>query len=193
VFAFNQEPTMPDVLQQAMQQFAAQNAFFAALTIFSAEYLVFVLVALWLVVVAMVYRSVTFASLVRTAALAIISFALSLVATRIVSDPRPYLVEHMKTTLVHISTDNGFPSDHVLLAAFLTISLWWVARHYIPVLALGMVLVALGRLGVAAHHTLDVAGSFVIVLVVALIITFIPLPRAWNAPLYNRFKPQRAS
>ncbi len=60
------------------------------------------------------------------------------------------------------------------------ISLWWIARRYIPLFALGVILVALGRLGVGAHHTLDVVGSFVIVLVVALIIGLIPLPRAWR-------------
>ena len=184
---------MPDILQQAMQQFATQNTVLSDVTIFCAEYLVFVLAALWVVVVAISYRSVSLAFLVRTVALAAISFGLSLILTNVVSDPRPYVQEHLKTTLVPIATDNGFPSDHVLLASFLMVSLWWLARRYIPVFVVGMVLVALARLGIAAHHTLDVAGSLVIVLVVAFAIGFIPLPKSWNTPLFARFRPQQAS
>ncbi|HUY76969.1 MAG TPA: phosphatase PAP2 family protein [Ktedonobacterales bacterium] len=181
---------MPDVLQQAMQQFAAQNIFLGDLTIFCAEYLVFVLAALWLVVVAISFRAVSVAFIVRAVLLAGVSFALSLVLTRLINDPRPYLVEHLKTTLVPISTDNGFPSDHVLLASFLMISLWWIRRRYIPFFVVGMVLVALARLGIAAHHTLDVAGSLVIVLVVAVIIGFIPLPKSWRRPFLGRSNTQ---
>lgn len=179
---------MPDVLQQAMQSFATMNTITADLAIFCAEYLVYALAVVWLVVVVLNYRKVTLNALIRTVLLAGVSFALSLVLTQIIIDPRPYLVEHLSHTLVPISPDNGFPSDHTLLAAFFMVSLWWLRRRVVPYFAVGTALVALGRLGIAAHHTLDVAGSIVIVLVVALALAAIPLPKAWDKPLLGGAK-----
>ncbi len=183
---------MPDVLQQAMQSFATQNTITADITIFCAEYLVYVLVVAWLIVIVVKYRTITLNALIRTVLLAGISFVLSLVLTQIIIDPRPYLVEHLNHTLVPVSTDNGFPSDHTLLAAFLATSLWWLRRRFIPYFAAGTLLVALARLGIAAHHTLDVAGSIVIVLVVALVLGAIPLPKAWDKPLLGGTKQRPA-
>ncbi len=173
---------MTDVLQQAMQQFAAQNTIFRDLTIFCGEYLVFVLCALWLIIVAISFRAVSLAFLVRLVLLGIGAFALSLVLGPLIVDPRPFVVAHQQP-IIPISTDNGFPSDHTLLAAFLTVNLWWLRRRSIPLLAVGTILVALGRLGIAAHHTLDVTGSILIVLAVALVVGLIPLPKSWRRPL----------
>jgi len=66
--------------------------------------------------------------------------------------PRPYLVTHTRP-LIPTSHDNGFPSDHTLLAAALTASLWWIDRRWLGAFALGTLLVLVGRLGVGAHHT----------------------------------------
>jgi len=40
-----------------------------------------------------------------------------------------------------------------------------------------------GRLGVGAHHTIDVLGSVLIVVVVAAVSGALPLPDAWDRPL----------
>ena len=47
------------------------------------------------------------------------------------------------------------------LAAALTAGLWWLGRRFMVPFAAGTLLIMLGRLGVGAHHTLDVAGSVV--------------------------------
>jgi len=47
-----------------------------------------------------------------------------------------------------------------------------------------VVLVMIGRLGVGAHHTLDVLGSVAIVAVAARVARAIPLPARWAAPLF---------
>jgi membrane-associated phospholipid phosphatase len=41
----------------------------------------------------------------------------------------------------------------------------------------------IGRLGVGAHHTLDVLGSLAIAVVAALVAALLPLPAAWRRPL----------
>ena len=56
-------------------------------------------------------------------------------------------------------------------------------RDFLSTFAAGTALVLLGRLGIGAHHTIDVLGSVAIVAVVAFFIAVVPLPPAWNAPL----------
>ena len=60
----------------------------------------------------------------------------------------------------------GFPSDHVLFAAFLTLAVWYVVRK--PIWTLVMVLltltIAVGRVLALVHSPLDVAGGIVIAL-----------------------------
>jgi len=68
--------------------------------------------------------------------------------------------------------------------AWLTASLWWIDRRWAPAFVAGVVLVMIGRLGVGAHHTLDVLGSVAIVIVAALVARAIPLPARWSAPLF---------
>jgi len=40
-----------------------------------------------------------------------------------------------------------------------------------------------GRLGIGAHHTIDVLGAVGIVGATALVASALPLPAAWNRPL----------
>ncbi|HEX8035798.1 MAG TPA: phosphatase PAP2 family protein, partial [Ktedonobacterales bacterium] len=101
-----------------------------------------------------------------------------------------YVVAHQQP-IVPIAHDNGFPSDHTLMAMVLTTSLWWLWRRFVPYFAVGTLLVMLGRLGIGAHHTFDVVGSVVIVLVVALVVGMLPLPRAWTTPIIGRASMQK--
>ena len=91
-------------------------------------------------------------------------------------------MEHVRP-LIPVARDNGFPSDHTLLAAFLTATLWWIARRALAVFAVGTLLVMAGRLGIGAHHTIDVLGTVGIVAAAALVVAVLPLPVAWNWPL----------
>jgi len=182
---------MNDVLQQAAQSFALHSDVTRAIAVFCAQWLLFVLVAVWLLAGLAHLRDLTPSTLVRIIALAAVSYALAKVLNHVVSDPRPYLVEHTQP-LAPVSADNGFPSDHTLAAAALTASLWWIDRRILPVLAVGTLLVMFGRLGVEAHHTLDVVGSVAIVAVVAVIVGMLPAPAAWNRPLLPGAQPAAA-
>lgn len=86
-------------------------------------------------------------------------------------------------SLIPVSHDNGFPSDHTLLAAALTASLWWIDRRLLLAFAGGTLLVMLGRLGVGVHHTLDVLGAVGIAAVAAVVVRAVPLPATWDRPL----------
>lgn len=174
---------MHDNLQRALQTLAYHNAVLGDIAIVCAAVLVYVMCAVWLIVLAWRHASFTLGAGLRIGALFVLAFAASRVLGHVVVDPRPYIVEHVHP-LMALSHDNGFPSDHTLLAAALTAGLCWFARRLVPLFALGTLLVLLGRLGVAAHHTLDVAGSVAIVAIAALIVGVIPLPPASQQPLF---------
>ena len=168
-----------DGIEQGLQHLAAQSALARDATIFCASYLVFVMAGVWLVIAAISRARIDAAVVARLLILAALSYALSRAGGAVVSDPRPFIVEHIKP-IVAIAHDNGFPSDHVLLAAALTASLWWIDRRLLPLFFGGLVLVALGRMGIAAHHLEDVVGSAVIVAIAAIVAALAPLPWSWQ-------------
>jgi membrane-associated phospholipid phosphatase len=173
---------MHDVIQQGVQTLASQNTATRDVTIFCATLLVYLLGLAWAVVVIYQRATLTVATLGRIVVLGVLAYLLSRVLTSIIIDPRPYIVAHTRP-LIPLAHDNGFPSDHVLLAAFLAASLWWINRRLLPAFVGGMLLVLLGRLGVGAHHTLDVLGSIAIVGVAACVTLAIPLPAIGHKPL----------
>ena len=176
---------MSDIIQQAMQDLATQNAVTRGLAIFCAVVVVYLLGAGWAAIIVAGRARVTIAVVARVIALAALAFVASTVLTGIVIDPRPYVVAHAQP-LIPVGHDNGFPSDHTLLAATLAASVWWIDRRWLAAFAVGTVLVGLGRLGIGAHHTLDIAGSVAIAVVAAVIIARIPLPAAWDRVIVPR-------
>ncbi len=173
---------MRDTLQRALEVLALHNGAAWLVLVFCAAWLVYLLGLAWLVVALRRLRSLSWRTVARVVALGVLAVVGSKVLTHVIIDPRPYLVTHTRP-LIPTSHDNGFPSDHTLLAAALTASLWWIDRRWLGAFALGTLLVLLGRLGVGAHHTLDVVGSVVIAAVAALIVGALPLPASWRTPL----------
>lgn len=174
---------MTDEIQRAVQSLAYANGLTRAIAVFCAQDLVFVLVVAWLPVVYHHRARLTPATVTRLLALLAASYLAAKLISHVVNDPRPYLVQHIEP-LLPLARDNGFPSDHALLAWALAVSLVWLVPGAVGPFVVGAVVVMLARLGVAAHHTLDVAGSAAIVLVVALALTRLPLPEAWNRSLF---------
>ncbi|MCL4508333.1 MAG: phosphatase PAP2 family protein [Chloroflexi bacterium] len=171
-----------DLIQQSVESVAAASGVTVAIAIVFAAVLVFVLAGGWLLIAFNRRKTLTLATAVRCMLLFACAYTIARVLDHLILDPRPYIVEHV-APLMPVASDNGFPSDHVLLAAALTASMWWLSRRALPLFALGTLCVLLGRLGVGAHHTLDVLGSIAIDTVVAIAVTFLPLPQAWQQPL----------
>ncbi len=180
---YREEDGLHDAIQQNIENLAVHNAIARPIIILCAAALVYLLAAAWLLVVARHQDRLSWAVAARIVGMGILAYVASKVLSGIVVDPRPYLVTHTHP-LIATARDNGFPSDHVLLVAWLTASLWWIDRRWAPAFAAGVVLVMIGRLGVGAHHTLDVLGSVVIVIVAALIVRAVPLPARWSTPLF---------
>jgi undecaprenyl-diphosphatase len=87
-----------------------------------------------------------------------ISFLLGRISNLVVSSPRPFVVENIQPLIAHIP-DNGFPSEHTLLVA--TISVLVYTEHKVFGLILGVLTLGVGLARVQAnvHHGIDVVGS----------------------------------
>jgi membrane-associated phospholipid phosphatase len=91
----------------------------------------------------------------------IISLLLAKIGHVLIQDPRPFLQGHFNALIVS-SRDNGFPSDHVLLAAFIAFVMLGRSRVLGSILLVVALAVGLARMAAGVHHSWDVLGSFVI-------------------------------
>ncbi len=170
---------MSDVLQSALHSLAVQHPRLGQMAVFMGDKLWLVLVVAWVVLLLAYRRRLTWEFSARALIALVITGVLALLLSHLIPDPRPYIAEHY-IPLSHVSSDNGFPSDHTLLAAFLSALLLWINWRWASVFAFFTVLVAMGRLAIGAHHTLDVVGSLLIVGVAVGLASWIRLPTAWK-------------
>lgn len=94
-------------------------------------------------------------------ACAVISYLIALIAGQLYFDPRPFVIGHFKPLINH-DTENGFPSDHVLLVSIVA-AVVTVFNRKISLLLWGFTFViAIARVYVGVHHIIDVVGSMFI-------------------------------
>lgn len=91
----------------------------------------------------------------------LLTLFLAKVGSHLYYDPRPFVSGHVTPYFGH-STDNGFPSDHTLLAAFLAFFTLGYNRKIGWILAGLTVLVGGARVIAGVHHVVDIIGSCVI-------------------------------
>lgn len=88
----------------------------------------------------------------------LLTYALGLLGNHLYFDPRPFVVGHFAPLIPH-APDNGFPSDHTLLAsAFAAVGTFWDKRLGFA-LWLIVALIAFARVYTGLHHPIDVLGS----------------------------------
>lgn len=95
---------------------------------------------------------------------AVFSLVLAKVGNKLYTDPRPFVVGHFTPYFSH-AADNGFPSDHTLLASFLAFTTWYFSRKASAALFVIAILIGLSRVIAGVHHLLDIVGSIVFALV----------------------------
>lgn len=173
---------MQDGLQQALQDLATHNIVARDIIIVCAGALIFLMGIAWVIALIRRRTTLTLATVGHIVVLGVLTYLVARVLGRLIIDPRPYLAAHTHP-FIPLPHDNGFPSDHTLLAALMTASLWWIDRRLVLAFAGATVLVALGRLGIEAHHTLDVLGSMAITAMAALVSRVVPFPAMWGRPL----------
>jgi len=149
------------------------------LTVFCATTLLFVLIAAAVVIGLINLHRVTWVTVARMIVAVVVAGMLTLLIKHLVNDPRPFMVEQY-VPLAHASSDNGFPSDHTLVAALLVAWAWLLDRRWTGPFIVGLLAVLLGRLGIGAHHTLDVLASVVFAALGLLAASLVRWPQGWH-------------
>lgn len=142
------------------------------LTIFAAKYLVFIEAALAVILLGFVLYRRPYPAIVRwsvaTVIMLILAYAFAKIGAHLYNDPRPFSQDHVKPLISH-AADNGFPSDHALLAAAIVAAVLLISPPWAIPFAVLAFLVDWARVGAGIHHVADVIGSSVFVAIAALI------------------------
>jgi undecaprenyl-diphosphatase len=89
----------------------------------------------------------------------ILSIILAKIGSHLYNDPRPFVVKHVTPLIAH-GADNGFPSDHTLLSAFVGFALLKYSQRLGLALLLVAALIGAARVLANVHHVTDIVGSF---------------------------------
>ena len=101
-----------------------------------------------------------------------VAFLLSRVAGHFYYNARPFVVGNF-TPLISHAADNGFPSDHMLLAALLATLVFFVNARLGTIAWVVALLVGLSRVAAGVHHTGDIVGSAIISIIAVFIAHYI--------------------
>ncbi len=93
-----------------------------------------------------------------------LAYVISRIAGFLYYNPRPFVVGHFIPLIAH-AADNGFPSDHVLLAGAVATIIWFYNKKLSAVLLAFAILIGWARVYSGIHHAADIIGSLIIVLV----------------------------
>ena len=85
---------------------------------------------------------------------------LAFIASQLYHNPRPFVQGHFTPLLPH-GNDNGFPSDHTLLAAMLGWTALIFSRKMGVTLLVLAALIGASRMAAGLHHLIDIVGAFV--------------------------------
>lgn len=109
-----------------------------------------------------------------------LTYITGLILRQLWFDPRPFVVNKFTPLIAH-AADNGFPSDHALLAGALAALMLYFNRRVSVWLWLIATAIGVARVYVGVHHIVDIAASLVIALGCALITRAI-ISKLWNKP-----------
>lgn len=100
-----------------------------------------------------------------------LSYGVGAAAGHFYYDARPFVVGHF-TPLVAHAADNGFPSDHMLLAAAIAMIGCFISWRLGLVLWVLAIAIGVARVAAGVHHALDIVGSALIAIVVVSLVHF---------------------
>jgi undecaprenyl-diphosphatase len=129
--------------------------------VITGQYFIFVVALIALIITIFSEKEVRW-SIIKLAILSFgIAFLIAYIAGLLYYDARPFVVEHIEPLISH-QPDNGFPSDHTLIA-IVTASVIFVYRHKLGIL-LGVlgILVGVARILAYLHHPVDIVASVLI-------------------------------
>lgn len=103
---------------------------------------------------------------------AVIAVGLDVLGGRLITDQRPFVALHVTPLLAH-SADNGFPSDHSAVAAYVAAALWFIDAPAAALATAAALVLGVARVYVLVHWPIDVVGGWLIGALPAVIVMFI--------------------
>lgn len=91
---------------------------------------------------------------------AIIAFVLTKLGGALFYDPRPFVTQHIMPLYPH-AADNGFPSDHTVLAATIAVAVYSGSKKLGLVLFGLAIVIGVSRVLAHIHSPIDILGSLI--------------------------------
>jgi undecaprenyl-diphosphatase len=104
----------------------------------------------------------------------ILALVLDVIAGHLYYDPRPFVTHHLVPIIAH-AADNGFPSDHALLTAFLGFTMLLYSKRVGIFLLVIALLVSWARVAAHIHNPRDIVGSFAIAAVSVVLVRLVAM------------------
>ena len=131
--------------------------------LFAAKYLILVVVLMALGYWLTLSKKVKIELMVFGLIAGIVSFMLAKIGASLFYDTRPFVAQHI-APLYPRGADNGFPSDHTLLAAFTAVTIYTSSRRLGIGLMVLAVIIGTSRVIGHIHSPIDIVGSLIFAL-----------------------------
>ena len=101
-----------------------------------------------------------------------LTYLVAKVGSYIYFDPRPFVEGNFVPLFSH-SVDNGFPSDHTLLASAFASVLFMFKRSEGLILLFVSFVIGFARVLAGVHHVVDIFGSILISLIITSLVNYL--------------------
>ncbi|HVS78685.1 MAG TPA: phosphatase PAP2 family protein [Candidatus Saccharimonadales bacterium] len=132
-----------------------------SLIIFGAKYLFVFVVLIYLLAWAQASKKYKIQMAVTLILAGIVAIILDKVGSKVYYDPRPFVTHNVKPLVTHIA-DNGFPSEHTVFTASLSMALFFFRPKMGIASFVLAVLVGCSRVAAHIHSPIDIVGGLLI-------------------------------
>lgn len=139
------------------------------IAIFSAQYLIFIIIAIGIAFFLHRPNQEKKELLVFAFITLPIIFIISRICAALYFNPRPFVNNQFLALIPH-EANNGFPSDHTLLSSAVAAIIWHFNKKIGSLLMVLALIVGLARVYVGVHHYVDIFTSILISFFVVIII-----------------------
>jgi undecaprenyl-diphosphatase len=134
--------------------------------IFCAKYVIGLVALGWIVALWRLGPGRRLQFVLATIVTGIIALILSRLGSRLYYDPRPFVSGNVQPLIAH-AADNGFPSDHSLLAMALAAITFFFHRKIAWIMLALTVIIGAARVLAHVHSPIDIIGAWVMAAVAA--------------------------
>lgn len=128
------------------------------LIIFASRDLIF-LIALIAIIIFVIAKYEDKKTLLKIGVIAApLAYLLAKITGHFYSNPRPFVSEAVKPLIEHVN-DNGFPSEHTLLAVAIAAVIFTYNKRWGLVLGVLALVVGFARVAAGVHHSIDILGA----------------------------------